>query len=273
MTGAQFYDLLQQKIDKAYSAYIDTTKANRLIEETILRLCEKLYSTLDTQKEYDELWSLLVKDEVKAVSNQYFDLSGLSRTYMHLFRLGFTFDTLLGNLTRTSTGSGPFTTVFTSTGHSARKGDTIKVGSNTGTVVSHTKTKFTVTSTLTLATGSVYLVRFFEGNEWFSDRKKDSYHAPTIFTPKYQFQNRISGSNNVKSLYIYPQCSSLTIDYLALPTVATGHIFLSTDATAITAYTEKFLYRLADECVFTYAEQVRDAELHQTSAQSIMINP
>jgi hypothetical protein len=273
MTGAQFYDLLQQKIDKAYSAYIDTTKANRLIEETILRLCEKLYSTLDTQKEYDELWSLLVKDEVKSVANQYFDLSGLSRTYMHMFRVGFTFDTLLGNLTRTSTGSGPFTTVFTSTGHSARKGDVIKVGANTGTVVSYTKTKFTVTSAATLVTGSVYLVRFFEGSEWFSDRKKDSYHAPTIFSPKYQFQNRISGSNNVKSLYIYPQCTSLTIDYMALPTLATGHIFLSTDATAITAYTEKFLYRLADECVFTYAEQVRDAELRQNSAQSIMINP
>ena len=31
MTGAQFYTLLQQKIDKAYSAYIDTGKANRII--------------------------------------------------------------------------------------------------------------------------------------------------------------------------------------------------------------------------------------------------
>lgn len=274
MTGAQFYTLLQQKIDKAYSAYIDTAKADRIIEDTIYRLCERTYRDLDAQKDYDELWSLLIKDEVKTVTDPYFDLSGLNRTYMHLFRVACTYKTLLGSLTRVTTGSGPFTTVFSSSGHSARVGDLISVLAVTGTVVSATKTNFTVSSTAAFdGTSPVYLVRTFEATPYYSDRKRDANHAPSIFHPKYQLQNRIAGTVNNKSLFLFPQADAVTIDYFAQPTLATGHIFLSTGSTQITAYTEKFLYRLADECVMTYAGQVRDTELRQSSAQDIAINP
>lgn len=274
MTGAQFYTLLQQKIDKAYSAYIDTAKADRIIEDTIYRLCERIYRDLDSQKDYDELWSLLIKDEVKTVSAPYFDLSGLDRTYMHLFRVACTFNTLMGSLARVTTGSGPYTTVFSAGGHSARVGDQIKVLSVTGTVTKTTKLNFTVESSSTIdASAPVYLVRTFEATPYFSDRKRDVYHTPTIYNPKYQLQNRVVGSANNKSLYLFPQADGIIIDYFAQPTLATGHIFLSTGATQITAYTEKFLYRLADECVMTYAGQVRDVELRQSSAQDIALNP
>jgi hypothetical protein len=274
MTGAQFYTLLQQKIDKAYSAYIDTAKADRIIEDTIYRLCERLYRDLDTQKEYDELWSLLIKDEVKTVSAPYIDLSGLDRTYMHLFRVACTFKTLLGSLARVTTGSGPYSTVFTSSGHTARVGDSIAVLAVTGTVTSITKTNFTVAfASSPDPSAPVYLVRTFEASPYYSDRKRDVYHTPTIFNPKYQIQNRVVGTANNKSLYLFPQADGIIIDYFAQPTAATGHIFTSTGSTQITAYTEKFLYRLADECVMTYAGQVRDTELRQSSAQDIAINP
>lgn len=274
MTGAQFYTLLQQKIDKAYSAYIDTGKADRIIEDTIYRLCERVYRDLDAQKEYDELWSLLIKDEVKTVTAPYIDLSGLDRTYMHLFRVACIYDTPLGSLARVTTGSGPYTTVFSSSGHTARVGDQIKVANVTGTVVSKTKLNFTVESSATLdPAANVFLVRTFEASPYFSDRKRDVYHTPTIFNPKYQIQNRVVGTANNKSLYLFPQANGIVIDYFAQPTAATGHIFTSTGATQITAYTEKFLYRLADECVMTYAGQVRDGELRQSSAQDIALNP
>lgn len=274
MTGAQFYTLLQQKIDKAYSAYIDTAKADRIIEDTIYRLCERVYRDLDSQKDYDELWSLLIKDEVKTVAAPYIDLSGLDRTYMHLFRVACTYNTLLGALTRATTGSGPYTTVFSSSGHTVRVGDQIKVLTVTGTVTATTKLNFTVsTATVIDAAAPVYLVRTFEASPYYSDRKRDVYHAPTIFHPKYQLQNRIAGAVNNKALYLFPQADGIIIDYFAQPTVANGHIFLSTGATQITAYTEKFLYRLADECVMTYAGQVRDIELRQSSAQDIALNP
>ena len=43
MTGAQFWSYLQQKIDKAYSAYLDNAKANALIAETMQRLVDKYW--------------------------------------------------------------------------------------------------------------------------------------------------------------------------------------------------------------------------------------
>jgi hypothetical protein len=274
MTGAQFYTLLQQKIDKAYSAYIDTGKADRIIEDTIYRLCERIYRDLDAQKDYDELWSLLVKDEVQTVTAPYIDLSSLDRTYMHLFRVACTYKTLLGSLARVTTGVGPYVTTFTSSGHSARVNDNLAVLTVTGVVTATTKTTFTVSSASPIdPSAPVYLVRTFEATPYYSDRKRDVYHAPTIFQPKYQLQNRVVGTVNNKSLYLFPPADGIIIDYFSQPTAATGHIFTSTGATQITAYTEKFLYRLADECVMTYAGQVRDAELRQTSAQDIAINP
>jgi hypothetical protein len=274
MTGAQFYTLLQQKIDKAYSAYIDTGKADRIIEDTIYRLCERVYRDLDAQKDYDELWSLLVKDEVQSVGAPYIDLINLDRTYMHLFRVACTYNTLLGSLSRVTTGSGPFSTVYSSSGHTVRVGDTVKVLTVTGTVTKTTKLSFTVESSTTVdPSAPVYLFRTFEASPYFSDRKRDVYHQPTIFSPKYQIQNRIVGTANNKALYLFPAPESIIIDYFAQPTTATGHIFLSTGITQITAYTEKFLYRLADECVMTYAGQVRDPELRQSSAQDIALNP
>lgn len=275
MTGAQFYTLLQQKIDKAYSAYIDTGKANRIIEETIFRLCEKVYRDLDLQKEYDELWSLVIKEEVKPVSNPYYDLVGLNRTYMHLFRLAMTFHKLQSFASVTFTGTGPFIYVFTAPGHVVRKGDTISdFTGTTGTCTKVTRTTFTVSSNLAFNTGEpVRIVIEREAKPYVSDRKIDTYHTPTIYSPKYQIQNRIVGAGNTKSLFLFPIPQSIKVDYMAEPTAANGQIFTATGATQITAYTEKFLYRLVDECVFTYAGQVRDAELRSSSAQDIVLNP
>ena len=67
MTGQDFFNQLQQKYDKAYSQYLDNAKANRLIKEAIYRLVDKLYSNLDTQKEYDELIELIQNEVSIAV--------------------------------------------------------------------------------------------------------------------------------------------------------------------------------------------------------------
>lgn len=272
MTGNEFYLLLQQKIDKAYSAYIDAGKANRLIRDTIFRVCERVYTGLDTQKEFDEIWSLVIKNETQTVSNPYFDLAGLDRPYMHLFRLKMTFNTLLGDISRTTSSGPPYTTVFTSNHHTVRVGDVVKVGSNTGVVDSITKTTFTTTSTGTLATGPVYLVRGFEAKPRVSDRKINVFHRPSIYQPEYEIANRVSGVNNNRTLQLFPQPSEIEIDYMSEPNETNGQIFTVTTGT-ITAYSEKFLNRFADECVLNFADQVRDGELRQSAAQAIMVNP
>ena len=185
MTGAEFYTILQQKIDKAYSAYIDTTKADRLIRETIYRLVEKLYSGLITQKETDELWSMIAKEQAVVTAGA-LAISSLTN-YSHLFSMKFVYKDQITGFTYTPTKESP---------------------------------RFELTG-----------------------------------TPARQFN-------------LTPQPASVIVDYMKTPTD-----IVSTSGTTITVYTEKFLYRLLDECVMNYAEQVRDFELKQNVAQTIAINP
>ena len=43
MTGGEFWNYLQQKLDKAYSAYLDSAKANALIAESMQRMIDKFW--------------------------------------------------------------------------------------------------------------------------------------------------------------------------------------------------------------------------------------
>jgi hypothetical protein len=252
MTGVEFYTILQQKIDKAYSAYIDTTKADRLIRETIYRLVEKLYSGLITQKETDELWSMIVKEQSFATAGA-LAISSVTG-YAHLFSMKFIFE---DNITGFTFSNG----VFTLANHNLRKKDVIKYS---GTLYPITKvTKDTFTAAIPYTSGTISLYREFFASPWFSDRKKDIYHTPTKESPRYELVGTPARQFN-----LYPQPTSVKVDYMKTPTDIS-----STSATAITAYTDKFLYRLLDECVMNYAEQVRDFELKQNVAQSIAINP
>ena len=157
MTGAEFYTILQQKIDKAYSAYIDTTKADRLIRETIYRLVEKLYAGLITQKETDELWSMIVKEQ-SVVTAGALAISSLT-SYSHLFSMKFIYKDQITGFTYAN-GK------FTKTGHTIRKGDIIEYASVQYTVTRVTSTTFTVAIPYT--TGSIYLYRVFDASPCLS---------------------------------------------------------------------------------------------------------
>ena len=61
MTGAQFWSYLQQKIDKAYSAYLDNTKANSLVKESMYRMVDKFWRSQSLEREADEMMPLLIK--------------------------------------------------------------------------------------------------------------------------------------------------------------------------------------------------------------------
>ena len=252
MTGAEFYTILQQKIDKAYSAYIDTTKADRLIRETIYRLVEKLYMGLVTQKETDELWSMIAKEQ-PVVTAGALAVSSLT-SYSHLFSMKFVYKDQITGFTYANSK-------FTKTGHTIRKGDIIEYASVQYTVTRVTSTTFTVAIPYT--TGSIYHYRVFDASPRFSDRKKNIFHTPTKESPRYELTGTPARQFNLT-----PQPASVIVDYMKTPTD-----IVSTSGTTITVYTEKFLYRLLDECVMNYAEQVRDFELKQNVAQTIAINP
>lgn len=259
MTGLEFYQQLQQKYDKAYSQYLDNTKANRLVKEAIYRLIDKLYMSLDDQKGYDELIEFIKNDVSIAVSTGKITLPA---DYLHLFRLKFTYSD-------TITFTGGTAGEYIAPAHTLRTGDILN------SAIDGTGTSYTITNVkkgkFYLSTSSVasplYLRRSFEATPLFSDRKKGSLSEATKESPKYQMNT--TGTN--REIVCAPSPYSATIDYM----VKAPHIIdVSNNVTdLLDFYTDKFLYRLMDECVYEVASETRDFANKQSAQQTIIDNP
>jgi hypothetical protein len=66
-TGAEFYRLFSNSIDMPYSGYLSEIPATRLAKDALFRILELKYEGLKTQKQYDELTSLIALDEQRTV--------------------------------------------------------------------------------------------------------------------------------------------------------------------------------------------------------------
>lgn len=71
MTGYQFDELFDAKIDKAYSAFLNTVKRDALFNEALILSVESKYKTLVTQSSYDDI-SSLIKTKKKFLLNNNF---------------------------------------------------------------------------------------------------------------------------------------------------------------------------------------------------------
>jgi len=259
MTGQEFFLQLQQKYDKAYSQYLDNTKANRLIKEAMSRLVEKLYMTLDDQKGYDELIEFIKNDTQISVSAGKITIP---TDYLHLFRIEFVY-------TDTITFTGGVDGEYTAPAHTLRIGDILN------TAIDGTGSSYTITNVkkgkFYLSTSSVasplYLRRSFEASPAFSDRKKGSLSNATKESPKYQMNT--TGTN--REIICSPSPYSAVIDYMVKPPHTIDVANSATDL--LDFYTDKFLYRLMDECVYAVASETRDFANKQSVQQTIIENP
>jgi len=260
MTGQDFFNQLQQKYDKAYSQYLDNAKANRLIKESMYRLVDKLYSNLDTQKEYDELIEMIQNDVSVSVT---LGKASLPVNYMHLFRVAFTFS---DTITFTA---GSVDKEYVSSRHLLRKGDLLNSAQD-GSGTSYEVTKVKGSSfylDVSSVSGPLYHIRTFEASPAFSDRKKGSLSGARKETPKYQ--TNTTGTN--RELILSPGPYSIIMDYMTLPP---HNIDVANNLTdLLDFYTEKFLYRLMDECVYSFSEETRDYNNKRSSQETIIENP
>jgi hypothetical protein len=259
MTGAEFYLQLQQKYDKAYSQYLDTTKANRLIKEAMYRLVDKISQLMDSQKEFDELSELIRFDQNIVVSAT---VASQPADYYHLLRLSFLFVDEIDF----SSISGA---IVTASKHGLRPGDKISSAfpAVAAIVTKVTSTTFTLDTVISPPPTNLYLIREFEASPSTSDRKKPSLSKGKKENPKYWTAS--SGNNRV--FYLEPVPYSVELDYVRIPPV---DIDTQNTTTVLTdTYTTKFLYRLMDECVYSVASETRDYQNKQSAQQTIIENP
>ena len=266
MLGSEFFLELQQAYDKAYSGYLDSAKANRLIRRSLIRMVEKIYRDSDTQKESDELFSMVVLDETHSVSTDRFAADNLNFKYMHLLRMAFTFSDSIPSFTY---GNG----YYTCTGHNLREGDVLTLsGATTGngvyTISKVRKDKFWLP--LVYVDGTLTLTRTFEASPKRSDRKKSKLHAANKFSPRYS-QTHDDNYAVPNAWILDPAPSSVIVDYVMFPDLEIDVDNAVVDLSNY--YSDKFLYRLIDECVLTFSEEVRDYQGRQVANQAIIDNP
>lgn len=77
MTGQEFFRDFQVRIEKAYSRFVDAVKAERLFKRALISVFDQKWAGLSSQKEYDELRSVLSSNTVLSPRDNNIQLSPL----------------------------------------------------------------------------------------------------------------------------------------------------------------------------------------------------
>ena len=123
-TGAEFYNFIKNGIDQNYTGYLNSTRANRLIRASEIRIAEKLYSTNKTEKTSDELSPLTLMNQVITVRD--------NRFYTGPLRI--TAATFIGSIVSVTTDSD----------HQLQVGDSLTISDLQGLNINNTYTVLTV---------------------------------------------------------------------------------------------------------------------------------
>ena len=274
MTGAQFWSYLQQKIDKAYSAYLDNAKANALIKESMYRSIERMYHQISFEKEEDELVSVIVKDKVVTPAAGICTLNVGATTpsppaneipyYMHMMRVLANYET---DIAVTASG-----TTLTTPNHILRKGSVVKYSSTLYTVTYINGDTFQAVDSsgnYATASGTYKMVFSREMKQMSSTRKSGSFHKANIVTPRFEFFN--NGTSQNRSLKLTPAPVTISVDYIRIPPVDVD--VADTTIKLTDYYPTKFLYYIMDECVKDFGGQTKDPLTRQIASQDIIENP
>jgi hypothetical protein len=263
MTGAQFWSYLQQKIDKAYSAYLDNTKANSLIKESMYRMVDKFWRSQSLERDADEMIPLLIKGASITPVAGIIKTSTLLPNYMHMMYI-------VGNWEIPLVVTAISGTTLTSVNHKLRKGQSVKFGVTTY-VVQKVKGDTFDLGTSGLTTGTYYQLVSKELRQFQSDRKGSPFHKADMISPKFEPQS--DGTSTPKSFKITPSTNLTTVivDYVRTPPIDID--VANTTTTLEDYYTSEFLYRLMDECVLSFATQTKDVPTRQMAQQDIIENP
>ena len=150
MTGQEFDEEFDQKVDKAYSAYLDNTKKERLYKMALYEAIELKYQSGDKQKLYDELAGLIRTNySVVPVSNE---LINTNTTIIAIDINATTVDITTLNPHNLSNGNTVTVTEVVSSGALA---GAINGNTYTVTVINAYKFRITLTTTGTYTSGGI----------------------------------------------------------------------------------------------------------------------
>lgn len=289
-TGADLWLYTQNIIDKDYSDWISTAKANRLFKAALFNVVEQKVAAMDSQKIYDELNSLIVVSSAltPTAPGNFVTKSTQLPNYMRLMTIEATMeDPALSGVSVTALSTATPMTITLNKKTSLRSGSYVRITGLTSVGANNlfylkrlADKKFQLFLNQGLTTGAVYAtgtVATITGisviykeycTPLISDKKINKLGVPTSPNPAYE-----DAANRIIIHPLTSTCSSVSIDYIAKP-VGTQIIDVTNSVFDLeTVYPMKMLYAVANEFANIFAASTRDQALYQTSENEIVQNP
>ena len=289
-TGADLWLYTQNIIDKDYSDWVSTAKANRLFKAALFNVVEQKVAAMDSQKIYDELNSLIVVSSAltPTVPGNFVTKSTLLPNYMRLMTIEATMEdpALTGVLVTTLSTATPMTiTINKKT--SLRTGSYVRItgltspGPNSLFYLKRlSDKKFQLFTNQALTAGAVYatgtaatitgisIIYKEYCTPLISDKKINKLGVPTAPNPAYE-----DAANRIIVHPLTSTCLSTSIDYISKPN---GNQIIDVTNAVFdleTVYPMKMLYAVANEFANIFAASTRDQALYQTSENETVQNP
>jgi hypothetical protein len=275
-SGIEIGRMFDQKVDKAYSSYLDNTKKNRLLKDAFVEAVEKKVSGNDTQMELDELNVLtkteqpfsLVNGEIAQSSIPLYlhlkamriqtkefvgDISGLGDDYIELSKqsnLSTRENILISGVTVPTSANGEFYVK--------------KVGVAKYRVYTDAALTAPVSfGALYYGGGKVERLMWREGKNLYEDTKISIFSTPTPVFPKYEQAEqkfKIKPSDSLR----------ISVDYYTVPP---QFIDVTSSFDYETLYTLSMIKFLVNTAVYLFNLEVRDLPQYNATLGEVIQNP
>lgn len=258
MTGYQFDQIFQRKINQPYSDMYGVQQRNDLYKEALISSIELMYKNLDEQREYDYLnYMISTNLEVDLTSSEVL-LNDISPEYFHLLACRIVCKDYDWNATVTNYNVAT-QTITLNKKTALRSGELVNPAH--GSIYLYVKQIGTFQyvlyndAALTDIYGSVLpnleLSRYvsYWGKPIASDDKIDPFQDASIYFPRYEI--------SVRSLKILPPAVKVILDYLRQPLLGIDCQDQSIDLEAFYPY--KFLIFIAERAAEKFSLETKDS--------------
>lgn len=282
--GTEFNNIVDLKVDQAYTGYFTTAKKNRLIREATNKAIEFKVATNDRIQVQDDLFGIFKTNVTFTPTSNTLDLipGGAAMTdYHHVMNVKAQYIMPLGVNIISATATTPLRITLASDVN-LRNGEAVQIASvnaqaNGTRYVKRLRNdlfelysdKYLITPivgvTTFTGTGLINRIIYNDAYDLKSNRKFSNLNAPSVYDPYYEIANTV--------LKIYPldlTCTQITMDYISIPT----YIDVTDSTTDLLGiYSERFIYFIADETARIMGMSMRDDSLMMQSQSEITNQP
>lgn len=275
-TGIDISRWFDEKVDKAYSDYLDNTKKNRLFKFAFIEAVEKKDSGNDTQFELDELNVLTKTEQEFPVTNGELLLSDIP-LYLHLKAMDILTRQYMGDISeigdtyivmkrQCGITTGERILIDGVNVPAAANGEFFvkKVGVQKYLLFTDEALTAPVSfGPLYYGGGKVHKLMWRQGKNYYEDTKISFFSKPTPIYPKYEQSEQRFKIRPADSLRV-------SVDYYTLPP---QFIDVTSTFDYETLYSLPLLKYLVNVAVKLFSQQTKDMPGYNVAVQDIVNNP